>query len=149
MTKAAYSNDIRAKVLSVLDAGKTNALINPSFCQTPVEEIIHSTVFAYGLPEEEHLQFENARVVAQSALTGKYGFSEAELGDYSIFSSFDVTDEELPLWKLIYCPDSFENMEEVLLYKFELNAYSGEITAEQIINWDDLWMDSDYERVLY
>ena len=149
VTKAAYSNDIRAKVLSVLDAGKTNALINPSFCQTPVEEIIHSTVFAYGLPEEEHLQFENARVVAQSALTGKYGFSEAELGDYSIFSSFDVTDEELPLWKLIYCPDSFENMEEVLLYKFELNAYSGEITAEQIINWDDLWMDSDYERVLY
>ncbi|MEG1884496.1 MAG: hypothetical protein RR224_12395 [Clostridia bacterium] len=148
-TKAAYCHDIRERVLVALENGETNALINPSFCQEPVREIVNSTAFAYGLPEESHLQFEKALGVAQSTITDEYGILEDTLAEYSVYTSFDVTASERPLWKFVFCPHSFENMEDVLLFKVEINAYSGKKTTVQAIEWDRLFLGTDDEQLLY
>lgn len=148
-TKAAYSHDVRAQVLASLEVEETNSLINSSFCKEPIQEIINSTVFAYGLPDEAHVQLEKALGIAQSSLTDKYGISEDTLEGYSLYTSFDVTISERPLWKFVYCPDSFENMNDVLLYKIEINAYSGEIMNILTIDWDQLFLGADYQQLLY
>ena len=147
--KASYSHEIRSKVLTALESGKTSVLSNPSFCQEPVQEIINSTVFAYGLPQEEHLPIEEALSAAALSVMENYGLSGDDLEEFSTYASFDITDSQQPLWKFLYCPDSFEDMEDVMLYKIEIDAQSGETLTALSIDWDQLFLGTGYEQLLY
>ena len=147
--KASYSHEIRSKVLTALESEKTSVLSNPSFCQEPVQEIINSTVFAYGLPQEEHLPIEEALSAAMFSVMENYGFSGDDLEEFSTYAAFDITNSQQPLWKFLYCPDSFEDMEDVMLYKIEMDAQSGETLAALSIDWDQLFLGTGYEQLLY
>ena len=147
--KASYSHEIRSKVLTALESEKTSVLSNPSFCQEPVQEIINSTVFAYGLPQEEHLPIEEALSAAALSVMENHGLSGDDLEEFSTYASFDITDSQQPLWKFLYCPDSFEDMEDVMLYKIEMDAQSGETLAALSIDWDQLFLGTGYEQLLY
>ena len=147
--KASYSHEIRSKVLTALESGKTSVLSNPSFCQEPVQEIINSTVFAYGLPQEEHLPIEEALSAAALSVMENHGLSGDDLEEFSTYASFDITDSQQPLWKFLYYPDSFEDMEDVMLYKIEIDAQSGETLTALSIDWDQLFLGTGYEQLLY
>ena len=147
--KASYSHEIRSKVLTDLESGEINALSNPSFCQEPVQEIINSTVFAYGLPQKEHLPIEEALSAAAFSVMENYGLSGDDLEEFSTYAAFDITNSQQPLWKFLYCPDSFEDMEDVMLYKIEMDAQSGETLAALSIDWDQLFLGTGYEQLLY
>ena len=147
--KASYSHEIRSKVLTALESGKTSVLSNPSFCQEPVQEIINSTVFAYGLPQKEHLPIEEALSAAAFSVMENYGLSGDDLEEFSTYAAFDITNSQQPLWKFLYCPDSFEDMEDVMLYKIEMDAQSGETLAALSIDWDQLFLGTGYEQLLY
>lgn len=147
--KASYSHEIRSKVLTALESGKTSVLSNPSFCQEPVQEIINSTVFAYGLPQKEHLPIEEALSAAAFSVMENYGLSGDDMEEFSTYAAFDITNSQQPLWKFLYCPDSFEDMEDVMLYKIEMDAQSGETLAALSIDWDQLFLGTGYEQLLY
>lgn len=148
-TRAEYSNEIRPQVLAALERKEPNALANPSFSEKPIQEIVDSTTFAYGLPEEKHIQESEAYRIAQRALAERYGFSDADIERYIVYPSFDVTDPNRHLWKFLFSPKSFEDMETVLLYKIELEADTGSIAATHVIDWDRLFEDSAYDLLLY
>lgn len=78
-----------------------------------------------------------------------YGLSGDDLEEYSTYASFDITDSQQPLWKFLYCPDSFEDMEDVMLYKIEIDAQSGETLTALSIDWDQLFLGTGYEQLLY
>lgn len=148
-TRAEYSKEIRPQVLAALERKEPNALANPSFSEKPIQEIVDSTTFAYGLPEEKHIQESEAYRIAQRALAERYGFSDADIERYIVYPSFDVTDPNRHLWKFLFSPKSFEDMETVLLYKIELEADTGSIAATHVIDWDRLFEDSAYDLLLY
>lgn len=148
-TKAEYSQIIRPQVLSALEKGDLADLSTPASGGKPIQEVIDSAVFAYGLPEKEDMRESEAYHLAHKVLEDKYGLSKEDIEQYAVYSSFDVTDPGSPLWKFLFCPESFEDMATVLLYKVELNANTEELIAAHTIDWDRLFQEQMYDLLLY
>ncbi|MEG0270881.1 MAG: hypothetical protein RR821_11590, partial [Clostridia bacterium] len=148
-TKAEYSRQIRSQVLSSLKKGNLAALSTLAFEGKPIQEIIDSTVYAYGLPEKKNLQETDAYHLAHKVLMDKYDLSDEKMEQFVVYSSFDITNPASPLWKFLFCPKSFQNLETVLLYKVELNANTKEVTATHTIDWDHLFQKQAYDLLLY
>ncbi|MCI5957450.1 MAG: hypothetical protein MRZ54_10740 [Clostridiales bacterium] len=147
--KAEYSQQIRPQVLAALEKEELAVLSAPASEGKPIRELIDSTVFAYGLPEEEALQEAEACQLAKQVLADEHGLSEKALERYAVYASFDITASDAPLWKFLFCPKSFEGMETVLLYKVELNANTKEAFAAYAIDWDRLFQEQAYDLLLY
>ena len=147
--KAEYSQQLRPQVLAALEKGDLAALSVPAPEGKSLQELIDSTVFAYGLPEAEALQEAEARQLAMQVLANEHGLSQQALERYAIYASFDITAPDAPLWKFLFCPESFEGMETVLLYKVELNANTKEALATYAIDWDRLFQEQAYDLLLY
>lgn len=147
--KAFYSQEVRAQVQAALQANDLTVLVNTEQYGDPIQEIIASTEFAYGLPQDNHIPESDALQSAKRLLNEEHGLHEEMLERFDVYSSFDVTAPNKPLWKFLFCPHSFENMEQVLLYKVELHAESGEVVETHILDWQMLFKDELYDRMLY
>lgn len=149
--KAAYSSKVRKNVLDALSGGNLSLLTNPnSRFRVPNQEVISSTFFAYGLPGEEDIDENEAVEKARKILEAEYGVSaETLVREWSYYSYFDVTDQNKPLWRFLYFPDSFEGLSYVPVYRIELDSHTGETTSLHTYEWNDLILEKAYNTKWY
>ena len=155
--KAAYSKELRAKVLEIVNSGDVmlltssyNSVLTPNQSLIPNQEIIASTKFAYGLPGNGDIQEKEAEALAVNVLEKEYSLDKEVLELYcNVFEYFDVTDPDMPLWKFVFSPESFEKMETVWIYKIEMNARTGEIIRHSACEWQQLFDESAYNLIWY
>lgn len=99
--------------------------------------VIGITAFRYGLPTEQNISYQDALTIANQILRDEFNVPE-ELITYYLSKPcayFDVTNEELPLWKFYYDDSSIpiEIKEKyysdgmTACYKVELDAETGDI----------------------
>lgn len=149
--KAEYSAELRPRVQEVLKSGTLEELTNPyARYPQPHQEIIASTTNVYGLPKQEDIPIDEARNLARFYVYHQYGLEEQTNRDiYSYYESYDVTNPDLPLWKFVFYPDSFEGMSDVPVYKVELNAYSGEKVAVERYEWKEIFDGPPFHPIWY
>ena len=133
-----------------MKSGTLEELTNPyARYPQPHQEIIASTTNVYGLPKQEDIPIDEARNLARFYVYHQYGLEEQTNRDiYSYYESYDVTNPDLPLWKFVFYPDSFEGMSDVPVYKVELNAYSGEKVAVERYEWKEIF-DGPFHPIWY
>lgn len=119
--------------------------------------VIGITAFRYGLPTEQNISYQDALTIANQILRDEFHVPE-ELITYYLSKTcvyFDITDEELPLWKFYYddssipieIKDKYYADETTACYKVELNAETGDIIYTNKIlepldfNCLDSWKD--------
>ncbi len=149
--KAEYSAELRPQVQEVLKSGNLEELTNPyARYPQPHQEIIASTTNVYGLPREDDIQLDDARDLARFYVYNQYGLEEQTNRDiYSYYESYDVTNPDLPLWKFVFYPDSFEGMSAVPIYKVELNAYTGDKVMVERYEWKEVFDGPPFHPVWY
>ncbi|MEG1884527.1 MAG: hypothetical protein RR224_12550, partial [Clostridia bacterium] len=122
--RAAYSQNMRSKVLAVIENGDLSPLMRGT---TPEMEMIASSHYVYGLPSETAISQEKALGNARKAITENYGISSKEVEDYEeVLIYFDITKENQPLWRFIFIP---QKRYSKMIYRIEVAAKTGEIVT--------------------
>ena len=144
--KAAYSQKMRPLVQAALKSGE----FAPYEANGNGKGIITSTTFAYGLPDASDVQQDDALEKAKQVLKEEYGLDKKTFDLYSvIYPYYDVTNPDAPLWKFVFCPTSFQDMDIRMLYRVELNARTGELIMKNAFQWQRLSEDLEYDLKLY
>ena len=103
-----------------------------------------------GLPDASDVQQDDALEKAKQVLKEEYGLDKKTFDLYSvIYPYYDVTNPDAPLWKFVFCPTSFQDMDIRMLYRVELNARTGELIMKNAFQWQRLSEDLEYDLKLY
>ena len=150
-SKAEYSQELRPQVLALLESGDLAELTDmDARYPVPHQEIVASTMYAYGLPREDDIPLDDARNLARLFVWNRYGLEEQENTDhYCYYEYYDVTNPDLPVWKFVFFPESFAGMSEVPVYRVVLNAYTGENIAVERYGWKEIFEGEPFNSVWY
>jgi len=122
--KAAYSQEVRPLVQEALETGELLPYDDEGSDGTN-KAILESTVYAYGLPGEGDVQETEALVIAEQVLTQEFG---SDTADYLfVYSYYDITDPDHPLWKFVFYPQYPEDDSAMIIHRVELDGHTGEL----------------------
>ena len=111
------------------------------------QEIADATFYAYGLPAENEIQYEDALTIARKVLADEYGLTDKQIGAHSdLLEAYDVSDPDKPMWKFVFInPDDFFGIR----YRVLINGRTGEIILHESYPWQQRFKDEEYDRKLY
>ena len=137
--KAAYSTEVRSLLAEV----EGTDWYDPWYKATNRQ----SLWFVYGLPDENALSYSEAVEAAKSALTQQLSVSDELLGRYTlIYSSYDITDAETPVWKFIFIDqDDWYSMR----YRVQIEGITGTVILTETFPWDMMLQDDEYDKKYY
>jgi hypothetical protein len=129
--KAEYSRIINPILKTILDGG------NIAFTGQLDNYLIAASTFTYGLPGSEDMPLEQALRLAVITLTDKFGMHENIAQLYrGVYTHFDITDPDKPLWKFHFYPETWKDFEGGLedplyrlRYKVVLDARTGDVVS--------------------
>ena len=107
-------------------------------------EVNMSTIFTYGIPNENEVQYEQALKIAMEHC--QKCFPTYTKQNTQVGASYDITDPEQPLWSIVIV-----NGEDWFAprYLVVINGISGQVVHEQELEWAELRQDFDYDLLYY
>lgn len=110
-------------------------------------EIAYATFYAYGVPAENEIQYENALVIGRKVLADEYGLTDKQIRAHSdLLEAYDVSYPDKPMWKFVFInPDDWYGTR----YRVLINGRTGEIILHESFPWQRTFIDEEYDRKLY
>lgn len=84
-------------------------------------------VFIAGTPSENDLPEEAAIKTAREAIINDYALTDETLSKFSIHTSFNVVDPEVPVWSITFYPTNQNDYSQIGNYNITIDSTSGEI----------------------
>ncbi len=107
----------------------------------PGDLVYEATKHTYGVPDQDDLSQMEATVLAQQAIIS-LGASESTINKRRIECSFDVSDINAPIWKIVFSNADIADKKQRFLdrnfgsYRVTINAKSGELIEAYLITGD-------------
>lgn len=126
--KAAWSQEAASVVQRDIDLGWI-VPYDSEEASIPNNRVIYSTTYVYGVPTEGDLTEPQAMAIAYDTVKTEYGYDTDDF-DW-IYSFYDITNPERPLWRFVLYPTYKKAEPDIPFARVEMDAKTGEVLMHE------------------